>query len=80
MAEPQRPLTLDEAAAYLNVSVRFMRRLVAERRVAYHKLGALLRFRCEDLDGFFAKGRVEPPGPAQARATPPKMTRRTHAG
>jgi excisionase family DNA binding protein len=80
MAESQRPLTLDEAAAYLNVSVRFMRRLVAERRVAYHKLGALLRFRREDLDGFFAKGRVEPPGPVQARATPSKMTRRMHAG
>ena len=60
MAESQRPLTLDEAAAYLNVSVRFMRRLVAERRVAYHKLGALLRFRREDLDGFFAGAPVFP--------------------
>jgi excisionase family DNA binding protein len=81
MAESQRPLTLDEAAAYLNVSVRFMRRLVAERRVAYHKLGALLRFRREDLDGFFAKGRVEPPGGlVRARATRSKMTRRMHAG
>jgi excisionase family DNA binding protein len=59
-AEQQRPLTLDEAARYLNVTPRFVRRLVAERRIAYHKVGALLRFRREDLDGFFAQGRVEP--------------------
>ena len=62
-AEPERPpLTLSEAAAYLNVTPRFMRRLVAERRIAFHKLGHLLRFRREDLDTFFAGGRVEPAG------------------
>jgi excisionase family DNA binding protein len=54
------PLTLSEAAAYLNVSQRFMRRLVAERRIAFHKLGHLLRFRVTDLDRFLAAGRVEP--------------------
>jgi len=53
------PLTLSEAAAYLNVTPRFMRRLVAERRIAFHKVGALLRFRVEDLDAFFESGRVE---------------------
>jgi excisionase family DNA binding protein len=56
----QPPLTLPEAAAYLNVSQRFMRRLVAERRIAFHKLGHLLRFRIADLDGFLSAGRVEP--------------------
>jgi excisionase family DNA binding protein len=54
------PLTLSEAAAYLNVSQRFMRRLVAERRIAFHKLGHLLRFRAADLDLFLCAGRVEP--------------------
>ena len=54
------PLTLSEAAAYLNVSQRFMRRLVAERRIAFHKLGHLLRFRAADLDLFLSAGRVEP--------------------
>ena len=54
------PLTLPEAAEYLNVSERFMRRLVAERRVAFHKLGHLLRFHVADLDRLLAAGRVEP--------------------
>lgn len=60
MGEPDPPLTLAEAAAYLNVSQRFMRRLVAERRIAFHKLGHLLRFRAVDLDLFLSSGRVEP--------------------
>lgn len=50
-----------EAAVYLNVTPRFMRRLVSERRIAFHKVGALLRFRVEDLDAFFDAGRVEVP-------------------
>jgi len=57
---PEPPLTLAEAADYLNVSQRFMRRLVAERRIAFHKLGHLLRFRAADLDLFLSAGRVEP--------------------
>lgn len=53
------PLTLVEAAAYLNVTTRFVRRLVAERRIPYHKVGSLLRFQVEDLEAFFADGRIE---------------------
>ena len=66
MAEPDpplRPLTLAQAATYLNVSERFMRRLVAERRIAFHKVGHFLRFRADDLDTFLEAGRVEPPPP-----------------
>ena len=60
-APPARPpLTLAQAAAYLNVSERFMRRLVAERRIAFHKVGHFLRFRSADLDAFLEAGRVEP--------------------
>ena len=54
------PLTLAQAAAYHNVSERFVRRLVAERRIAFHKVGHFLRFRVEDLDAFLEAGRVEP--------------------
>ena len=54
------PLTLTQAAAYLNVSERFVRRLVAERRIAFHKVGHFLRFRATDLDAFLEAGRVEP--------------------
>jgi excisionase family DNA binding protein len=58
---PQRPLTISEAATYLNVTERFMRRLVAERRIAFHKVGYFVRFLVSDLDRFLADGRVEPP-------------------
>jgi excisionase family DNA binding protein len=61
MTDDRAPLTLPEAAAYLNVNERYMRRLVSERRVAYHKVGRLLRFRTADLDGLLEAGRVEPP-------------------
>jgi excisionase family DNA binding protein len=57
----RRPLTLPEAAGYLNVSERYMRRLVAERRIPYFKVGRLLRFSAADLDAFMAACRVEPP-------------------
>lgn len=53
-------LSAPEAALYLNTSVRFVRRLVAERRIAFHKLGAHVRLAVVDLDAFIACGRVEP--------------------
>ena len=65
------PLTILQAAEYLNVSERFMRRLVAERRVAYHKVGKLLRFRSQDLDDFLESGRVEPPRQALPKTRRP---------
>ncbi|GAB3912885.1 helix-turn-helix domain-containing protein [Kibdelosporangium lantanae] len=52
-------LTVPEAAEYLNTSVRFVRRIVAERRVAFHKLGRHVRFAVEDLEAFISAGRVE---------------------
>ena len=61
MHDWKTPLTLREAAAYLNVTERYMRRLVAERRIAYHKVGRLLRFRVADLEELLQAGRVEPP-------------------
>jgi excisionase family DNA binding protein len=57
-------LTVDEAADRLGTSVRFVRRLVAERRIAYTKLGRHVRIAVDDLDTFVASGRVEPRAPA----------------
>lgn len=53
-------LTVVEAAAYLNTSVRFVRRLVAERRIAFHKVGSHVRLAVSDMDEFMQAGRVEP--------------------
>lgn len=53
------PLSLDEAAAYLNVKPRYMRRLVEQRRVPVLRFGRLLRFNVADLDAFIEKSRAE---------------------
>jgi excisionase family DNA binding protein len=53
-------LTVDEAAERLGTSTRFIRRLIAERRIAYTKLGRHVRLATRDLDAFVASGRVEP--------------------
>ncbi len=39
MTKSERYLTVSEVAAFLNTSERFVRRLVAERRVAFHHVG-----------------------------------------
>ena len=56
----ERLLTVEEAAERLGTSARFIRRLIAERRIAYTKLGRHVRIAGRDLDGFVASGRVEP--------------------
>lgn len=53
-------LTVAEAADYLNTSVRFIRRLIAERRIAFHKAGTHVRLAVADLDNYMQAGRVEP--------------------
>jgi excisionase family DNA binding protein len=52
-------LTVEEAAERLGTSVRFVRRLVLERRIAYTKLGRHVRITASDLDAFITAGRVE---------------------
>jgi excisionase family DNA binding protein len=39
--------------------VRFVRRLIAERRIAYIKVGCHVRIAEADLAGFVAAGRIE---------------------
>lgn len=51
-------LDVTGAAQRLGVPVRFVRRLVAERRVRYVKLGRYVRFDLADLDALVAAGVV----------------------
>ena len=52
-------LTVDQAAEAMGTSARFIRRLIAERRIAYTKLGRHVRIAASDLDAFVTAGRVE---------------------
>ena len=52
-------LTVDQAAERLGTSVRFVRRLIAERRIVYVKLGGHVRIAADDLEAFIVAGRVE---------------------
>jgi excisionase family DNA binding protein len=54
-----RLLTVEEAADRLGTSVRFVRRLIAERRIAYVRVGRHVRIAEADLAIFVAAGRVE---------------------
>jgi len=52
-------LTVEESAERLGTSVRFVRRLIFERRIAYTKLGSHVRIAASNLDAFITAGRVE---------------------
>ncbi len=54
-----RLLTVEQAADRLGTSVRFIRRLVVERRIAYVKVGRHVRIGGDELAGFVAAGRRE---------------------
>jgi len=50
---------IDGAAEHLAVTVRFVRSLVAERRIPYLKVGKFIRFDVEDLDRWLDDCRVD---------------------
>jgi excisionase family DNA binding protein len=52
-------LTVQEAADQLGTSVRFVRRLIAQRRIAYVRVGRHIRIAEADLASFVAAGRVD---------------------
>ncbi|HET6873605.1 MAG TPA: helix-turn-helix domain-containing protein [Acidimicrobiales bacterium] len=58
--KPHSFLTIEEAAALLNVRVRWMREAVAERRLGHYKIGPLGRSPVADRFDLVAGGRVEP--------------------
>jgi excisionase family DNA binding protein len=57
---PVQLYTVEQAAARLNTTTRFIRRLVAERRIAFTKVGRHVRIESDVLDAFIAAGRVQP--------------------
>jgi excisionase family DNA binding protein len=61
---PVQLCTVEEAAARLNTTPRFIRRLIAERRIAFIKLGRHVRIPMDELEDFIGAGRVEPVPPA----------------
>jgi excisionase family DNA binding protein len=54
-----RLLTVKAAAERMNTSVRFIRRLIAERRIAFVKLGRHVRIAESDIVAFIEAGRVD---------------------
>jgi excisionase family DNA binding protein len=60
---PSKLYTVDQAAERLNTTQRFVRRLIAERRIAFVRLGRHVRIAEEDLEAFVTEGRVEPTQP-----------------
>ncbi|PZG20918.1 helix-turn-helix domain-containing protein [Nonomuraea aridisoli] len=53
-------LTVDEAADMLHTSVRFVRRLISERRIEFVKVGRHVRIRESALVAFVVAGTVTP--------------------
>jgi excisionase family DNA binding protein len=53
-------LTVDAAAKRLSTSPRFIRRLIAERRIEFVKVGRHVRISESALADFIDAGRVEP--------------------
>jgi excisionase family DNA binding protein len=55
-----RLLSAEEAATLLGTTVRFPRRLVAERRIRFVHVGRHVRIPLSALEAFVASGTVEP--------------------
>jgi excisionase family DNA binding protein len=64
-------LTVAETAKYLNTSERFVRRLIAERRIAFHHVGRHVRVALSDVEAWRATQRVE------SHQAPSQTTRRS---
>jgi excisionase family DNA binding protein len=62
-------LTVQQVAERLNTQPRFVRRLIAERRIEFHKLGRHVRISEPALLAFIKAGRVPPVGSSHRRVT-----------
>jgi excisionase family DNA binding protein len=56
-SQPQL-LTIDQLAQRLGITVRHVRRLVADKRVPYYKVGRLVRFDPAEITDWLATRRV----------------------
>lgn len=52
-------LTIEQLAEWLGITVRHVRRLVAERRIPYYKVGRLVRFDSEEIKAWLGTRRVD---------------------
>ena len=52
-------LDVIEAAAFLSVGPRMVRRLITERRIPFHHVGRHVRIARNDLHNFLAAGRTD---------------------
>ena len=57
---PSVLLDVEEVARRLGTKPRFIRRLIAERRIEFHKVGRHVRISEAALADFIEAGRVEP--------------------
>ncbi|MFD7735589.1 excisionase family DNA-binding protein [Kitasatospora phosalacinea] len=55
---PEHYLTVAHAAERLGTGQRFVRRLIAERRIAFVKMGTHVRIAQSTLDSYIAAGTV----------------------
>ncbi len=62
-----RLLTVEAAAEHMSTSVRFIRRLIAERRIEFIRVGRHVRISESALADFIQAGRVEPLTAVNAR-------------
>ncbi len=53
-------LTVEQAADRIRMSARYVRRLIAERRIGFYRLGRSVRIDPADLTAFVIAGRIEP--------------------
>lgn len=58
MSTPQY-LTIEQAAEYLNVTVRAIRNWIEDKRIEYVKMGKYVRFRKEYLDQWAEKQTIK---------------------
>ncbi|MFG3117886.1 helix-turn-helix domain-containing protein [Streptomyces sp. NPDC048197] len=61
-------LSVPEVAELLGTSERFPRRLIAERRIRYVKVGRYVRIPQSALDAYIAARTVEPVRPPRSRS------------
>jgi excisionase family DNA binding protein len=66
--ETEELLTSKELAAYLRTTERFVRRLVAERKIEYIKAGRAVRFTRRSVAEYIDRNRIRPMTRAELRA------------
>lgn len=62
-------ITVDELAAWLRVTPRFVRRLVADRKIEYVKAGRAVRFRRSAVEEYIVRNMVVPMSRDELRRT-----------